>query len=198
MKQHQAVDAFRNKKLRQQQQAVNSAQSHNQIRKSDVDDPKFSHDDDPAPTVKEDVEEEVPKMKKKKAAKKVLDSDANVIKFKKKKKSKDMDESKDKKSDEPKEAETEDEIDELRKQYKKPVDELTKKRKKFTDDDDDDKELDAKKEAEELKEKTIIEKQKDIETQKAASQGKTSIDVIKADDEVVELKKELKENKEDL
>lgn len=41
-------------------------------------------------------------MKKKKAAKKVLDSDANVIKFKKKKKSKDLDESKDKKSDEPK------------------------------------------------------------------------------------------------
>ena len=102
MKQHQAVDAFRNRKLRQQQQAVNSAQSHNQLRKSDVDDPKFSHDEDQTPAVKEDVEEEVPTMKKKKAAKKVLDTDTNVIKFKKKKKSKDLDESKDKKSDEPK------------------------------------------------------------------------------------------------
>lgn len=46
--------------------------------------------------------------------------------------------------------------------------------------------------------KTVVEKQKQIETAKAAENGNTSIDVVKADNEVADLKKDLKEYKSDL
>ena len=43
-----------------------------------------------------------------------------------------------------------------------------------------------------------MEKQKEIETEKAAMTGNTSIDVVKADNDIQDLKKDSKEYKSDL
>jgi len=43
-----------------------------------------------------------------------------------------------------------------------------------------------------------MDKQKDLETEKAALTGNTSVDVVKADNDVSDLKKDLKEYKNDL
>lgn len=49
-----------------------------------------------------------------------------------------------------------------------------------------------------MKEKTVIEKQKDIETSKAAMYDEILIKVVKVDDEILDFKKDLKEYKSDL
>ena len=100
-------------------------------------------------------------------------------------------------SDDEAKKETADEIESIRNQYKNVDGEQPSKtkRKKYTDDDDDDQDQD---DDQQCREKTVVEKQKDDEIKKAAELTDTPVDVIKIDQEISDLKKQLKEDKEDL